>query len=184
MSTLAGSPYSIARSTGVCAATGHAIQTGDAFVAALVERPGQPALERLDFSREAWEAGARPSAPLRLFGSWRSVRQSAEGVKKPLLSDAELLDLFEELAAAGEAIDPKRQGFRYLLALLLVRRRVLKLEPSPSRILRVRPKSQQNQDQGPIVEIKDPGMGDAAIADAIEQLGAILATDAPDGAHA
>ncbi len=181
MTTLAGSPYSIARSSGVCAATGHAILTGDAFVAALVERPGQPALERLDFSREAWEAGARPAPPFRLFGFWRSVRQSSEHVKKPLLSDAELLDLFEELAAAGESVDPKRQGFRYLLALLLVRRRVLKLEPSPSRLLRVRPKA---QDGGPIVEIKDPGMGDAAIADAIEQLGAILVTDAPGGAHA
>ena len=63
----------------------------------------------------------------------------SEGGEKPraLLSDPELLELFEELAGATET---RQLVFRYLLALLLVRRKVLRHAGSRPGVLLVRPK--------------------------------------------
>jgi len=177
---LAGSSYPVVRSTGVCSSTGRAFGLGEAFVATLVEREGQPALERQDFSIGAWEAGDRPGAPLRLFGFWRATYHPQESRKQPLLGDDELLDLFEELGAATEA---RQITFRYLLALLLIRRRVLKVvgtrrDAGVSTML-VLPKgrAQANPQEEPVA-VTDPGLDDQAVSDAMEQLGQVVATDA------
>jgi hypothetical protein len=65
--------FPISRPTGTCAATGHPIKVGDSYIAALVERQGSEALERVDYSLEAWVRGERPRAPLWLFASWKAV---------------------------------------------------------------------------------------------------------------
>lgn len=172
MSSALGSTFTISRSTGTCSATSRALDSGERYVATLVERPGQPLLERLDFSLEAWEKGARPTPPLRLFGVWRATMFPPDAKKQALLSDPELLELFEEL---GGAIEPRQQAFRYLLALLLVRRRVLKMVGSDSGRLLVQPKTLANAPEGATIEVKDPGLTDEAIAQAIEQLGQVVA---------
>jgi len=175
-----GSTYPVSRSTGVCAATGRPLQPGDAYMATLVERDGHAALERLDFSAEAWDAGGRPMPPLRLFGSWRGTYHPHEAKRQPLLSDAELLDLFEEL---GGSTEPKQIAFRYLLALLLVRRRVLRMIGSrrsgAGEMMLVVPRGSASDSAREPIEVVDPGMDDAAVADAIEQLGQVVATDEP-----
>jgi hypothetical protein len=139
-----------------------------------VERQG--GLDRLDFSAAAWDQGRRPDAPL--FGFWRARYQAAESKKQPLLGDAELLDLFEELGAATE---PRQLTFRYLLTLLLVRRRILRVVATkPGQMLVVpRGSSGGGEATREPIAVVDPGLDDQAIADAIEQLGQIVATDAP-----
>src|SRR3954470_5386608 len=162
-----GSPYPFVRSTGRCAATGQAFAEGDPYIATLVERHG--GLERLDFSAAAWDQGRRPDAPL--FGFWRARYQAAESKKQPLLGDAELLDLFEELGAATE---PRQLTFRYLLTLLLIRRRVLRVVATKPGQMLVLPRGSRSGGGGgeatcePIAVV-DPGLDDQAIADAIEQ---------------
>ncbi len=169
--SIGGPGFSLTRSRGVCAATGNPIAPGDRFVAALVERTGANGLERVDYSLAAWEAGARPGADERLFGYWRSNFNPVETRKNPLLSDEELLDLFTELA---EATEPKRIAFRYLLALHLVRRRVLRCLHTAASGMTVCPKG---ADASVAIEVKDPGMSDTMIAEAIEQLGEIIPAD-------
>lgn len=144
-------------------------------MATLVERLGHPLLERMDFSLEAWARGARPTSPLRLFGVWRATMLPPDAKKQTLLSDPELLELFEEL---GGAIEPRQQAFRYLLALLLVRRRVLKMVGSDAGRLLVQPKALANAPEGATIEVKDPGLTDEAIAQAIEQLGQVVGAPA------
>lgn len=161
--TLAGPSYTVARSPGVCAATGRAFSPGEVVVAAFVERAGVRGLERRDYSLEAWEGGARPAAPLNLFGFWRTKFSAAPAPKQELLSDDELLDLFEEL---GAATDPKQITFRYILTLWLVRRRRLRLLSSKAGVMHVLPKGAE----GEPLAVVDPGMNEAAISDAIEQL--------------
>jgi hypothetical protein len=51
------------------------------------------------------------------------------------MDDEELLDLFESLEDANE---PKKQAFRFLLALLLVRKRLLKYEGQRPGLMLVR----------------------------------------------
>jgi hypothetical protein len=174
---MALAPYPVARPTGTCAATGRAFSEGDPYVATLVEREGQPGLERLDFSISAWDSGERPRPPLRTFGFWRGNYHATEVKKQALLGDAELLDLFEELGAATE---PKQISFRYLLTLLLVRRRVLRVVSTKAGTMLVVPRGSGSGEvaREPIPVI-DPGLDDQAIADAIEQLGQVVATDEP-----
>jgi hypothetical protein len=173
---ISSSPYPVARSTGRCASSGNAFAEGDPFVAVLVERDGQPGLERQDFAAQAWEQGARPQPPLRMFGFWRGTFTPHETKKQPLLGDAELLDLFEELAAASE---PKQVTFRYILALLLVRRRVLRVVSTRPGVMMVVPRGAGDAGREPLA-VMDPGLDDQAIADAIEQLGQVVATE-PQG---
>lgn len=182
MSVLA-STYPISKASGRCASTDLPFAVGERFVAALVERPGSPALERQDFSCQAWLNGARPEKPLRLFGFWRSVYAAPEEKRQPLLGDPELLDLFEELGSepsghvdAGHA---DLAAFRYLLALLLVRRRVLRLISSKpdSIIVRAR-RAGPDHPEPPDITVFDPGMDDAKMKDAIDQIGRIVAPEA------
>jgi len=172
---MASSPYPVARSTGHCAVTGIPFKEGDAFVAALVERDGQPGLERLDYAAKEWEGGARPQPPLRLFGFWRGAYHPGEAKRQPLLGDAELLDLFEEL---GGATEPKQVTFRYILSLLLIRRRVLRVVSTKPGTMSVVPRGSGDTAREPITVV-DPGLDEQAIADAIEQLGQVVATDEP-----
>jgi len=141
----------------------------------LVERDGQAGLERLDYGAAQWDGGARPQPPLRMFGFWRGTYQAQEAKKQPLLGDPELLDLFEEL---GGATEPKQVTFRYILSLLLIRRRVLRVVGTKPGVMSVLPRGSGDTAREPIA-VTDPGLDEQAIADAIEQLGQVVATDAP-----
>ncbi|MCL4220522.1 MAG: hypothetical protein KJZ65_04045 [Phycisphaerales bacterium] len=176
-----GNPaYSVARPTRRCAATDVEIKPGECFIATLVERPGEEDLERLDFSLDAWEGGARPVAPLRLFGFWKSCLSDAEPNARQLLDDDELLDLFEQLA---ETTDEKRVAFRFVLALVLIRKRLLAYEGGVPAVvgsgkpglLRVR---RRRDAAGEVIQVVDPGMDDAAVEAATEQIGRIMNLDA------
>lgn len=75
-------------------------------------------VRRLDYASETW-----PGAPPEAIGWWKS-RIPPRGEQKPRQAPSDvLLQLMGELANQAD-----QQDFRYLLALLLVRRRVLRLE--------------------------------------------------------
>lgn len=204
MAAPGGTGYEISRPTGVCAATGRVIAVGEQFVAALAEDEGGERLERQDFSIDAWESGARPEPPLRLFGHWRATMPEPGDRKRPYIDDAALVDLFGQLEGASE---PGRVSFRYLLALMLIRKRLLKYEgmkvkggptadtvepkarpagPAAEDGLKTRPTQFANvmlvrtatpagAIPAEVVEVVDPGMDEAAIAAAVEELSAVLA---------
>lgn len=171
----------VGRSTGVCAASGTALAVGDRYVATLVDRPGEAAPVRLDFSLDSWNAGKRPTSPDRLIGSWRTSMRNSAAEPKQLLSDDELVELFEEMAGA---VEPKHLAFRYVLALMLIRRRMLRLvgerRHDGASTLLVRPKlppggiAALNGPEGDPMEVTDPGLDEATINDVIEQLGQVL----------
>ena len=178
MAGIFSSSYPISRSTGRCASTGREFSVGEAIVAALVEVEGREDLQRLDYSVAAWAEGARPGAGAKLFASWRATHQPADTKKKLLLGDDELLDLFEQLAASDQ---PRQRAFRYVLALLLVRRRILVYEGQQSSsegpVMRVREKRLAAETPAPIVDVPDPGLDDETTAAVIEQLGEVIGAD-------
>lgn len=182
MSSSVSSGMSIGRSTGVCAASGKPLGVGDRYVATLVDRPGETGAIRLDYALGAWEAGARPQAPDRMIGSWRTtMRPAAASETKQLLSDEELLELFEEMAGATEA---KHLAFRYVLTLMLVRRKMLRLVGEKRQggkvVLQVRHKlppggvAALKGPEGPAMEVVDPGLDEGTTSDVIEQLTQVL----------
>ena len=97
-----------------CAKTDRPLTAGDAFYSALIREDGK--IVRRDVAADAWEG--QPEASL---AWWRSV-VPAEDAKPTLAPVDVLLDLLEQLED-----DLSDAPLRYLLALVLVRRRVLKI---------------------------------------------------------
>lgn len=171
MASVTASGYPIARTTGLCASTGRKLSVGERYVATLVEVEGAPELRRMDFSAEAWQSGVRPEATLpgsTLFASWNAVVPEPNAKKGIVLDQDEMLDLFEQL---GEATEVKKLSFRYLLALMLVRKRALKYEGQREGVMLVRPPGPAI---GAPIRVVDPGMDQAAIIGAVEQLGEMM----------
>lgn len=174
MAAIGKSSFHIAHPTGVCRATGRPIGVGETYIAALVEPAGVDELEREDYSLEAWNGGARPEGRgggRRLFASWRAVMAAPNSPRRVLADDDSLLDLFEQLA---EETDPRKVAFRFVLALLLIRRRVLAFEGSDAGKLLVRERGVERPPKGPPpIEVIDPELDEETIAAVIEQMKAI-----------
>lgn len=151
---------------------------GEKFVAALVRDPEADAFLRHDYAPEAWDSGARPS--LRLVASWRSTVPEPSARRSPFVGEDELMDVFEQLD--GET-DSAAVTFRYMIALMLVRKRRLVYEGAAPGVMKVRVKVPAAQEQPPIIEVVDPQLDETRIAEAIEQVGRIIAGD-EDGENA
>jgi len=110
-----GMDIKLHRPQSVCSRTGHGFTAGESFVSALVRAAG--GLTRLDIADEAWD-GPPPDT----IAWWRS-RYPSPGATGPTLAPVEvLLDALESLEG-----DSSVEPLRYLLALQLVRRRVLRV---------------------------------------------------------
>lgn len=110
--------YEIERFSRHCQATGRELAPGEAYYSAVVADGGQ--LRRFDYAADAW-----PGPPQGAIGWWKSQR-TAEGPKRKSWAPNDvLLDFFESLEQQTE-----NQDMRYVLALLLVRRRVLRCDDS------------------------------------------------------
>lgn len=176
--SMAGASYPTCKATGKCAASGRDFLEGEKFVATLTEQPvlGTNVTEvaRTDFSVEAWASGARPASPAVVLGSWRAVYHAGEQKKSPLMGDQEMLDLFEEMAQVTEQ---RQVRFRYLLALLLIRKRLLRVistKRTPEGTVMTVLRRGEDAGQATPGEVIDPGLDEATIAEAIEQLGLIV----------
>lgn len=113
--------FEVGKSTRVCAVSGREIRAGETFHSVLL-RDGAD-VKRLDYAHDAW-TGAPPEA----LAVWTSVMPQREGSHKPKLAPSEvLLRLFGELGG-----DPSQHDLRYVLTLMLIRRRLLRLEETKS----------------------------------------------------
>lgn len=101
-----------------CAKTGQPFRSGDVCWSILIEKDGQ--MVRQDFSSEAWE-GPPPEA----IGHWRSLIATSTVTSRPKLDADSLFDYFLQLSDSPNIV---QQQYRYVLALLLLRKRRLVLE--------------------------------------------------------
>ena len=111
--------YSVTKGHPVCSQSGQELLPGETCYSALLEN--DEGFERRDFSPAAWE-GQDPST---FFSYWRPRVATPEEKKKLVVDVEAFYTFFAQLA--GEA-DPRRVLFRYFVALILVRRRVLRLD--------------------------------------------------------
>jgi hypothetical protein len=110
--------YQIQPNTRRCAVTGRELNPGEKVYTALLEDGGK--FLRQDYSSEAWQ-GPPPGA----FSFWCGRVPAQEEGRKPRIDDELLMDCFRRLD--GQA-DPNRVSFRYVVALLLMRRKRLKFD--------------------------------------------------------
>ena len=108
--------FEIQRSTRRCAATDRALEPGEWCYSVLEVRGAD--VERKDYAASAWSG-----PPAEAFAWWKSRVPEPHAKKIKLAPNEVLLELFDELAQR-----PESEDMRYVLALLLVRRRVLRLD--------------------------------------------------------
>ena len=159
-----GGGYEVGRPHGKCFVTGNPIAPGEKFMAALRETP--IGFERLDISLQAWPQFDRKD----IVGFWQTTMPVGEQKKKLFVDDQVLCELFERLATTEE---PAKLQFRFVLGLILMRKRMLVYESSRTEADRelwtVRFKGREDK-----LDLLDPKLTEQQVADVSRQLGEIL----------
>jgi hypothetical protein len=109
--------WDIEKSTERCCACGGQFPVGADYVASLVE--AGDSFARRDYCPACWGEGRE------VFSFWRTRVPRKEEKKRTFVDDQMLMDLFRRLADSPEA--PRRK-FRFVLALILMRKRLVKFE--------------------------------------------------------
>ena len=111
--------YQLPAPTRRCHATGQELRPGEKYVAALLDEAGR--FVRRDFAPDAWTG-----PPDNAIGHWAARVPSAdEAAKRPPIDNDLLVECFQRLDGASE---PNQVQFRYVVALLLMRRKRFKFE--------------------------------------------------------
>ena len=159
-----GSGYEVARPLGKCHVTGEAIATGEKFMAAL--RETTTGFERVDVSMPAWPTFDRKD----VLAFWQATMPAQEQKKKVFVDDGVLCDLFERLK---ETTEPAKLNFRFVLGLILMRKKLLIYETSRTEdardiwVLHFRGREEK-------LDLLNPKLDEAQVAEVSQQLGQIL----------
>jgi hypothetical protein len=145
--------YQIQPHTRRCALTGRELRPGECFYTALLEE-GERFLRR-DYSAEAWQG-----PPAGAIGFWSGRVPPPDQARRPRIDDDLLMDCFMRLEGQD---DPSRVSFRYVIALLLLRRKWFKFEGGHSEggreVLRMR--SARTRE---VHDVVNPGLSDEEMA--------------------
>ena len=112
--------YQIQPITRRCCVTGKELQPGERYFTALVEE-GE-GFARQDYSVEGWQG-----PPARAFSFWTGKVPAAQQPARPRIDDDLLEECFQRLEGQAEMA---KINFRYVVALLLIRRKRFKFEQS------------------------------------------------------
>ncbi len=128
---------------------------------------------RVDFCEKCWGDGARPGEPLVMFSFWKTTVPMPEQKKKLLVDDSVLVDVFARMEGKNE---PSEIRFRFVLALILMRKRLLKYEGmeegAGAEVWRMVPRGGEQA-----VQVVNPHLTAEQISEVSQQLSAILAEE-------
>jgi len=108
--------FEIQRCSRRCSVTGRELKDGEAYYSALVAKGGD--VVRLDFAADSWTG-----PPEDAIGWWKAIVVDPSIGRMHWAPNDVMLSYFERLAE-----DPAAEDARYVLALLLVRRRIARVE--------------------------------------------------------
>lgn len=157
--------WEIKKTLGRCFGTNRQLAVGEEYYAALVQT--EAGLERRDFGAEYWEA-QKPQ----VFCFWKSHVPNPQQKPKLFVDDAMLMAFFDRLATETE---PEKLNFRFVLMLVLMRKRKLKYDSSRKEdgreiwLLRVVGEDRTE-------EVVNPNLSEDQIGQLSEQMGQILQT--------
>jgi hypothetical protein len=134
LSQFSQSSYDVQKTSGVCLSTGRTLEPGEDCYSALIDVPAAEreggddlGMRRVDVSTAAWEGGFRPP---HLFSFWKTTVPLPSEKKKTFVDDAVLLNLLRRLE---DATEPQRLAFRYVVALILMRKKLLRYDGTDRR---------------------------------------------------
>jgi hypothetical protein len=108
--------YEVQHSARRCSATGREFAPGETYYSVLVAEGAET--KRSDYAADAWQG-----PPEEAIGWWKSQVPDRNASKKHWAPNDVMLDFWEQLAE-----QPEKQDMRYVLTLLLIRRRVFRQE--------------------------------------------------------
>jgi hypothetical protein len=164
--TIAAKPgqYEVGRAGPKCTVCGADLPPGTKVIAALKETP--TGFERLDVDQACWPTVDRQN----LLAFWQTVIPQHEAKKKLFVDDTVLCELFERLKDAAELA---KLNFRFVLGLILMRKRMLVYETSRQvdgkDIWTVRFRGREDQ-----LDLLNPQLNEAQVMEVSQQLGEIL----------
>ena len=126
--------FEIQRCTRVCCETGEPLLPGETFYSVLQWEENE--IVRKDFRAASWSG-----PPEDAIGWWQGVMPTPQARGPDWAPDDVLLQYFDELGG-----QPDQETLRYVLALLLVRRRILRLvdsESQPDELVAMAPLTEQ-----------------------------------------
>ena len=108
--------FDVQRCTRRCAASDRELKPGEVFYSVLLSEGAE--IVRCDYAAEAWKG-----APDNAVGWWKSQMPDPQANKMHWAPNEVMLHYFEQLAN-----EPEKEDTRYVLALLMLRRRLMRLE--------------------------------------------------------
>ena len=163
---MAQQQWEVEPATGTCAATGRKFEEGEEFYTVLFE--DGDSFRRADYCLDAWT-----EPPERSFCHFKTRVPVKEKRKRLLVDDELLVNFFQRLE---DELEPIRVQFRFVIALILMRKRLLRYENSTTedgeevwRMTLIRDKTPHR--------IVNPRLTDDQIEGVSQQLSAILHGD-------
>ena len=155
--------WDIQRAAGQCAGCGRQLEPGEEFYAALIDL--KTSFERLDYSLEYWNEH-KPE----VFSFWKTTIPAANEKKNLFVDDSVLFNFFERLENEAETL---KINFRFVLGLILMRKRILKYEQTrrdgEQEIWKVRRSGSKETH-----EVINPQLSEEEIEQVSAELGSIL----------
>jgi len=163
------SEWEVDKPLGQCYGTGRKIEPGEEYFGALIEI--EEGLQRRDFCADYWES-EKPS----VFCYWKSKLPRPDEKKQIFVDDNMLMAFFERLENETEQ---EKVNFRFVLALILMRKRLLKYDATRDEdgkeIWRLRIVGDKSADNR--VEVINPHLDEEQVKQLSSQIGQILHTD-------
>ncbi|NLH44120.1 MAG: hypothetical protein GX448_19960 [Planctomycetes bacterium] len=158
--------WEINKPLGQCSGSGRKIEPGEEYYGALVE--ADQGLVRRDFCGEYWER-EKPQ----VYCFWKTKLAPPNEKKELFISDDMLMAFFERLANETE---PEKVSFRFVLALVLMRKRRLKYDSTRTdggqEIWRLKLSGDKD-----LVDVVNPHLNEEQIEQLTSQIGQILQAD-------
>jgi hypothetical protein len=155
--------WEIEKPLGQCWGTGRKIEPGEEYFAALVET--EQGLQRRDFCADYWQV-EKPD----VFCYWKTKLPQPGEKKQMFVDDEMLMAFFERL---GKETEQQKIDFRFVLALVLMRKRRLKYDSSridgDKEIWRLRIVGEKES-----VEVVNPHLDEEQVEQLSSQIGQIL----------
>jgi hypothetical protein len=166
--------FKIARPLGQCCKCRADIPPGDPIIA--VARLGEDEILREDYHPGCWVEPTDPAAAefRDVLGVWKTKVPQPEEKKRLLVDNNILMNFFERLAGAE---DETRINFRYVLTLILMRKKLLAYEGMTRREDGTELWKMRVRGQNTMHEVVDPKLDEDRIAEVSASLGDIMEGD-------
>lgn len=156
-----------------CALTGRPFEDGESFHTTIYFDPQENGYVRRDVCAEAWPQEREQRKPV---AAWKNIYQKVIAEAKPEIAPKESAqDLLQRFIEDG---DPKTENARYILALMLERKRQL-VQTAEKEVDGAKMLFYENKKTGEIFIVRDPELRLDEIAQMQDEVASILAFGGP-----